>query len=144
MSGLYNLLHGHHPAAGGLLSLLGITKENIGNIPRFRDIMLFEDSIQILTRTGGNNRDDYPEGNEFLTTLVGYRSNHDDGFDNTYAWWVYDWPTEPTEIVEGLQAMLVAIKDKRPDLVMDNMKDKTDDALARMEKGMKQEAGNED
>lgn len=127
---LYNMTRGKHPLAGHLLlDGLGLTKDDIKVIPRLRDVMLFQDEIRILTRTGGANREHYEEGNQFLKNQSGFLRDWDDPFDSTYAWWAFEWPTDGQE---PLQKALEAIKENRPDLLFENMEQITNDTIRRM------------
>ena len=130
---LYNMMHGYHPLVGPLLAdALGFdTPEKRAQIPRFRDVYLFQDEIRILTRTGGGNRDDYIEENEFLRNWPGFIRDWDDDFDCTFAWWSYKWPDDE-ELRANLQLVLDMIKDKRPDLLPESLKPLTDAALERI------------
>ena len=125
---LYNMMNGVHPIAGDLLAMLGFdSKEKRAQIPRLRDTMLFQDEIRILTRTGGNNREDYD--NSVLTERDGYIRDWDDAFDNTFAWWAYEWPDEWRE---QLQTILDLIKEKRPDLLPNDLEEITNRAVERI------------
>lgn len=127
---LYNMVHGYHPLVAPLLELLKFdTPEKRAEIPRFRDCYLFQNEIRLLTRTSGGNRSDYEEENEALRQREGFLRDWDDGFDNTFAWWAYKWPEGWDE---QLQMMLDKIKEDRPDLLPDDLKELTDNAIARM------------
>ncbi len=127
---LYNMTRGMHPLAGHLLREgLDFTVEDVETIPRLRDVMLFPDEIRILTRTGGGNRGSYEEGNQFLQNRKGYIRDWDDSFDSTYAWWAFEWPRDGRE---HLQKALNAIKEKRPDLLLEDMGQITNDTIERM------------
>jgi hypothetical protein len=88
---LYNMLFGTNPFSGVLLQMLGITRDDV---PRFRDCFLNEDGSEIIihTRTGGGNREDYEDGNNYLTLVDGYKYDADDDFDSTYADFHYEVP----------------------------------------------------
>jgi hypothetical protein len=69
--------------------------------PRFRDCFVgddehpeYDDKIIIYTRTGGNNRETYEEGNEWIRSLPGFITDYDDSFDSTFACWVFEKPEE--------------------------------------------------
>lgn len=87
----YNALFGKNPSSDLLLAILDI-KQN--DVERFRDCSIdFEASrISIYTRTGGGNRDDYP--NEKLTSHACYLHDEDDDFDSTYATYYFKFPEE--------------------------------------------------
>lgn len=79
---LYNAINGRHPKSKEFLALLDLTEEEI---ERYRDCRVFPKTrtIEILARTGGGNREDYP--NTALTAHPGYVSDRDWDFDGTYA-----------------------------------------------------------
>jgi len=95
MSGLYNALFGWNPACVMLAPML--TDENPQQFfPRFRDCYLSEDEdhIEIYTRVGGGNRDDYADEIEELRSMPTYVSDEDDDFDFTYATFMFGVPEE--------------------------------------------------
>ena len=95
MGGLYNMLFGWNPACVLLAPML--TDENPQTyFPRFRDCYLSEDKehIEIYTRVGGGNRDDYAVEIEGLRSMPTYVSDEDDDFDCTYATFTFGVPDE--------------------------------------------------
>lgn len=103
---LYNLVNGVNPAAFFFLPLIG-EGHHPDEFPRFRDCFLEQNEtpeIVILTRTGGNNRDDYEEENEWIRSLSGFIADEDDDFDSTYARWRFavpeQWQTDFTFMTE--------------------------------------------
>ena len=95
MGGLYNLLFGWNPACVMLAPML--TDENPQQFfPRFRDCYLSDDKnhIEIYTRVGGDNRDDYADEIEKLCSMPTYVSDEDDDFDCTYATFTFGVPDE--------------------------------------------------
>jgi len=99
---LYNMVNGINPAAGKLLSMIGIDPKAI---PRFRDVWISEDlnTITILTRTGGGNRDDYAGSNAALAESPLYLNDEDDDFDSTFAKFNYRVPEdEKTSFINDL------------------------------------------
>ena len=126
---LYNMINGVHPLAGDLLAILGWdTPEKRQDIPRLRDAMLFPNEIRVLTRTGGNNREDYD--NSALTSHDAYLRDWDDSYDNTFAWWSYEWPEEWKE---QLQMLLETIQESRPDLLPESLEEITNRAFERIQ-----------
>jgi hypothetical protein len=99
---LYNMLFGTNPSADLLLAMLGITRNSV---PRFRDCYLNGDCIEIYTRTGGGNRDDYEEENDALHALPGFVSDSDDEFDCTYAHFRFTIPERYRSVCEILRDM---------------------------------------
>jgi len=87
----YNMLFGRNPQSALLLAAVGF-KEN--DVERFRDVSVEDGgkTIAIYTRTGGGNRDDYP--NEALTSSPLYSHGEDDDFDNTYRTFYMKVPDE--------------------------------------------------
>lgn len=104
---LYNLVRGVNPNAGICLGMLGVFKPS--GVPRFRDAWLSDDGtrITLLTRTGGNNREDYTEENEKLKLLPGYMMDIDDDFDGTFARWIYSVSEEYREHTANLAALML-------------------------------------
>lgn len=88
---LYNLLFGQNPNSDILLALLGLREHEV---ERFRDcgIDFDEREISIYTRTGGNNRDEWPNGK--LTTSPLYLRGEDDDFDCTFRTFYFSWPED--------------------------------------------------
>lgn len=87
---LYNIMMGFNPACILLLPMLGRKQEDY---PRFRDCFLSEDEqhIEVFTRVGGNNRGQ-GYGEEELYKDPNFVDTYDDGFDNTYATYVFNPP----------------------------------------------------
>ena len=87
---LYNTLFGKNPDTADILSALSLSE---ASIQRFRDCWIDEDNnrIVIYTRTGGNNREYFP--NEALTSHPLYLYDEDDDFDNTYASYYFSLPS---------------------------------------------------
>ena len=86
---LYNMFFGKNANTEIILAILEL-KEN--DIERFRDCGFEDGGIYIYTRTGGNNRDDYP--NEKLTSNPYYLGDEDDDYDCTYATFHFKFPEE--------------------------------------------------
>jgi hypothetical protein len=78
-----------NPDADSILTTINLTK---GDVERFRDCYLEGDKICVYTRTGGGNRDDYP--NEKLTSHPNYLYDEDDDFDSTYASYYFKFPEQ--------------------------------------------------
>lgn len=90
---LYNLLFGKNPNTKALLAFLEL---NELDIERFRDCWINDDNeLVIYTRTGGGNRECYP--NEALTSHPLYIRDEDDDFDSTYAKYYFALPEPPKE-----------------------------------------------
>lgn len=95
---MYNMLFGKNPNSDIVLAILGL---KASDVERFRDCGFDENGIYIYTRTGGGNRDNYP--NEALTGNEYYRSDSDDDFDSTYATYYFNIPDDIKEDVEAFK-----------------------------------------
>lgn len=100
---MYNLLFGRNPQSTLLLAVIGL-REN--DVERFRDVGSDNNgqSIWVYTRTGGGNREDYP--NETMRALDLWVDSVDDDFDNTYCTDTFRVPTEFTQDVVNLSNVL--------------------------------------
>ena len=100
---LYNMICGFNPACVVLMPMLGRKQEEY---PRFRDCFLSDDEkhIVIYTRVGGYNRG-CGYGEEELYKDPNFVDTYDDGFDNTYASYVFNvpekWKDDFEKIVSG-------------------------------------------
>lgn len=95
----YNMLFGINPDYKKILSLLDLKEEDI---ERFRDCGLKDGRIYIYTRTGGDNRECFP--NEILTSNPHYLYDENDDFDSTYATYYFSIPEDENNMKEvGLQ-----------------------------------------
>ena len=93
---LYNSLFGMTPAVFLVLPMLG---KHPDEYPRFRDCFLkddehpeYDDHIHVFTRTGGGNRDSYSDENNAMRAMPDFVTDFDDGFDSTFASWVFRVP----------------------------------------------------
>ncbi len=86
---LYNMMNGFNPSVFLVLPMLDL---NPDQYPRFRDCFIDGDNILIYTRTGGENREHYSDGNEKMRKIDGFIKDYDDDFDYTYAHWVFKCP----------------------------------------------------
>lgn len=82
-----------NPSTFYILPMLG---KHPDEYPRFRDCYLDEsgEHIQVLTRTGGGNRETFSEENEEITKMPTYQSDEDCDWDSTYAEWTFNVPDE--------------------------------------------------
>jgi len=94
---LYRMIAGVNPASFFVAPMLGHHPEE--TYPRFRDCFIgleaypqYDNHIVIYTRTGGGNRKDYEEGNEFMRSLPEFVTDFDDPHDSTYAYWIFKVP----------------------------------------------------
>ena len=76
-----------NPDIDTILASIGLKKEQI---ERFRGAGIQEGEIIIHTRTGGGNREAYP--NKILTQNKYYLRDADDDFDSTYADYFFKIP----------------------------------------------------
>lgn len=91
---MYNILFGKNPDTKDILASLNLTEENI---ERFRDCWIDNRTgeIVVFTRTGGGNREHFP--NEILVNHPLYLRDEDDFFDSTYASYYFSLPEPPKE-----------------------------------------------
>lgn len=89
---LYNMLFGKNPHSSVILAIIGLKESDV---ERFRDCSMDNDGIQIYARTGGGNRESYP--NETLTSSPHYLRDEDDDYDSTYAHYYFKFPPEIEE-----------------------------------------------
>lgn len=92
---LYNLINGVTPATFFILPMLG---RHPDQYPRFRDCFMadadhpeWDDHIHVYTRVGGGNRGQ-GYGEEALYADPNYVTTFDDGFDSTFATYVFRVP----------------------------------------------------
>jgi hypothetical protein len=94
---MYNLIHGMNPMSIKLLAMLKLTMADFG---RFRDVTEISRVINkegeflglrivVLTRTGGDNRDEYQDTINALRKHKSYLEDGDDVLDNTYMYFVF-------------------------------------------------------
>ena len=110
MGGLYNMVRGFNPACVLVMPMLG-RKEN--EWPRFRDCFVSKDGkrIVILTRVGGNNRDQgYGEEELYKDPL--FVTTYDAEDDNTYGFYEFNVPEKWKRDFEFIVA-------KKPEKVSD-------------------------
>ena len=93
---LYNMVHGVTQATFFILPMLG---KHPDEYPRFRDCFTsdgqhpeYNNHIHIYTRTGGGNREGYVEENNMMRDMTEYVTDFDDGFDSTFASWIFKIP----------------------------------------------------
>lgn len=100
---LYNMLFGRNGKSALLLAVLGL-REN--DIERFRDVFVSEDgaTISVYTRTGGGNRDDYP--NLTMRKRPEWAGSSDDDYDSTYCTDHFTVPEQWRSDVAGLGDVL--------------------------------------
>ncbi len=78
---MYDLMFGRNPQSALLLAVVGLREHDV---ERFRDVAASDDGgvIEVLTRTGGGNREDFP--NLAMRARPEWRASVDDDFDSTY------------------------------------------------------------
>ena len=109
----YHMIFGINPLSKILLDIMDI---EIEAIERFRDCGYDKCNqiIWIYTRTGGNNRESYP--NKVLTENKYYKRDYDDKFDNTYATYEFDISNVSSKIKDKLEFFNEDLpKRERPD-----------------------------
>lgn len=129
---LYNMVMGINPLAGEWLVLLGKEPADFG---RLRDVWLQDDGprgirIVVLTRCGGNNRDDYEAMFTQMREHPLYLGDRDDDYDSTYALIEFSFPESERA---SLNWMLEEVEGAR-DRVVDNrpLKERWEAAMAAM------------
>lgn len=100
---LYNMLFGINPQTDLLLAALGLRKNDV---QRLRNVFLSDDgkTIEVYTRTGGGNRDDYP--NLAMRKLPTWQGSVDDDYDSTYCTDKFVVPDEFVADVLALSDMI--------------------------------------
>lgn len=99
----YNMLFGMNAHTDLLLAVIGLRRSDI---ERFRDVYASEDgrTIEVLTRTGGGNREDYP--NLVMRKVPAWRGSADDDFDSTYCTDTFSVPEKFAVDVKNLGSPL--------------------------------------
>jgi len=97
------MLFGMNSQSDLLLAVVGLKKNDV---ERFRNCFAREGgkTIEVYSRTGGGNRDDYPQ--EFMRHLPGHRTSVDDDFDCTYCTDTFDVPAEFVQDVANLSDII--------------------------------------
>jgi hypothetical protein len=109
---LYNAIYGCHPRSKEILALLGLDEDIID---RYRDCRVYPKTrtITILARTGGGNREDYP--NAILVNHPNYVEDHDT-IDGTYAVYTMSVPESVmTDVLTAMNAGIHFVSDEEPD-----------------------------
>lgn len=90
---LYNQLFGENKDAGALLAMIRLSREDF---QRYRDAWLNKDGniITVFTRLGGDNRKSYQEVISSLRKNEWFKTDFDDDYDNTYAYFQFNVPKE--------------------------------------------------
>jgi len=85
------MLFGQNPQSDLLLAVIGLKRNDI---ERFRDVFVSNDgkTISVYTRTGGGNREDYP--NLTMRKMPTWQGSTDDDFDSTYCTDTFSVPAE--------------------------------------------------
>jgi len=96
----YSMLFGKNPNTDTILALVGLKEVDV---ERFRDCWIDFDNktIGIYTRTGGGNREGYPQ--ETLYNNPYFKTTYDDECDCTYATFEFRFPEELGEEIFALQ-----------------------------------------
>lgn len=96
-----------NPDAGRVLNLIGMDPTFLIEECRLRDVYLSKDKtkVVIFTRIGGGNRESYSASIKRLKNFKGYIRDYDDDFDNTYASFEYQIPSNKlVEVVAFLSS----------------------------------------
>jgi len=88
----------------------------LDDFPRVRQVVVNVDEpqISVLTRTGGDNREDYAELNEPLCDLEGYDHDEDEADDHTFAWWYYNIPERSQASWREYCALVQKVEEEEP------------------------------
>jgi len=97
---MYNALFGENDSADFLLKTLGLKKEDFG---RFRDAYLDGGKINVYTRLGGGNSEDYPEVFELVENHPCYAGREQDEFDCTYLTFKFNYPDKYKKELEEIE-----------------------------------------
>jgi len=92
---MYEMVCDINPDAGRVLNLIGLDPTFLIEECRLRDVYLSKDKtkVVIFTRIGGGNRESYSASIKRLKNFKGYIRDYDDDFDNTYASFEYQIPS---------------------------------------------------
>ena len=92
---MYEMVCTINPDAGRILNLIGLDPTFLIEECRLRDVYLSKDKtkVVIFTRIGGGNRESYSASIRRLKNFKGYIRDYDDDFDNTYASFEYQIPS---------------------------------------------------
>ena len=125
---LYNMLHGFSPNAAAILRALDLDPNQI---ERFRDASFGKDGeapvLHIFCRTGGGNREDYP--NTVLTSHPLYLRDHDDEYDYTYAHYYFKIPQKVLDELAEQKLSLDDVTDT------ETLQEKTESAIKAIKQG---------
>ena len=85
---LYGRLFGENEEAPVILGFAGLTR---GMFMRYRDCFLNPDGtiVTVITRIGGNNRDEYRQAHTDIKRHPNYICDYDDAFYNTYCYFEF-------------------------------------------------------
>ena len=92
---MYEMVCNINPDAGRVLNLIGLDPAFLIEECRLRDVYLSKDrtKVVIFTKIGGGNRESYSASIKRLKNFKGYIRDYDDDFDNTYASFEYQIPS---------------------------------------------------
>lgn len=93
----YNMIFGMNSQTPLLLATVGLREHEID---RFRDVSVSGNQINVYSRTGGGNREDYP--NTAMRKLDGWVNSYDDDYDSTYCTDEIKIPEQYLQDVENL------------------------------------------
>jgi len=97
------MLFGMNGQSDLILAVIGLRKHDV---ERFRDVFIEADGaeIHVYSRTGGDNRESYP--NEAMRHAPGWMRSYDDDFDSTYCTDEFKVPAEFVQDVRNLSDIL--------------------------------------
>lgn len=112
-NGLYNMLFGENENADELLYFLGLNRHMF---ERYRDCYLNHDGtkITVVTRCGGNNRQDFDNVFDMMRQHNLYLTDYDDPVDETYCYFQfkvpYEWEERASKLATGEEPLTVGQK----------------------------------
>ena len=133
---MYNMMHGVCPMAGPILGYLGLGVEDFA---RFRDAFITGDAgdykYVVLTRTGGNNREEYQEQIDRVKAHQHFLRDFDDHFDSTYMYFEFKLDEAQEKGVKDLLKTIALENPAAKEVVLRecDMKKATEKAIAAME-----------
>lgn len=121
---LYNAICGITPGHDLLLAILGQTPETVA---RYRDCFVNKElEIEVYTRIGGNNREDYETDIQAMRAHPLFVRDYDDDFDSTFAYFVFkfpnDYPKELRQQIYDKTTAVVGTPRERFDIMMAKMR----------------------
>jgi len=133
------MLNGFSPVAGAILGMLKLGPDSFG---RFRDAFLRDDEeggglrAVVLTRCGGDNKEEYKDIIDSLIKHKLFIKTYDDNFDNTYCY--FEFNIDENQLDEVKNTVKLASEMGARDLIVRNynMKEATDRSISALADAM--------